>query len=193
MDATGSIVNCQREAGSVEKPHQRLPFGRILDPAHRHPQSRKHRGRIGEEGLQALARPSAGPRRAPCAAPANSRTPRSPPTARPITPERLGPGRPRSAGSRLWQARQGVNARAPSSSAVAEAGRSSGNSSRTANNLTQARPSGSRRGGRCRIRRPRSRRAGRGSAARWRALVARMLPAVELLGLRVRSAPPRWR
>ena len=58
MDATGAVVNRQREAGSVEKPHQRLPFGRVLDPAHRHPQSRKHRGGVGEEGFEAFCVPA---------------------------------------------------------------------------------------------------------------------------------------
>ena len=121
MDATGVAVNRQREDGSRQKPHQRLPLGRVLDPAHRHPQSRKHRGGIGEEGFEALRVPAQTfvARLAQHRRIVERRDRRR--SARPITPARLGPGRPRSAGSRLWQARQGVNARAPPSSAAAAA------------------------------------------------------------------------
>ena len=47
MDATGRDRQPLARGGVFEKPNQRLPFGGVLDPAHRHPQSREHRRGIG--------------------------------------------------------------------------------------------------------------------------------------------------
>ena len=55
MDATGVGRQPSARGRLCQKAHQRLALGRILYPAHRHPQSRKHPGGIGEEAFEAFA------------------------------------------------------------------------------------------------------------------------------------------
>lgn len=167
MAAAGWRRQPSTRRGIGQKAQQRLAFGRILDAAHRHPQTRKHLGRIGEKAIETrcvpvqtlVARPAQRRgviERRIAADPASDQA------------REIGPGRPRSAGSRLWQARQGANRWAPFSSAAAGPAVRIESTSKLAKNLTQVRQSGSPPAGWCRIRRPMFRRTCHPSAAHSR-------------------------
>jgi len=58
MDASGRRRQPSTGRRIYQKAHERSALGRILDSAHRHPETRKHLGRICEEGFEALGVPA---------------------------------------------------------------------------------------------------------------------------------------